>query len=94
MGETLSSTAITIMWEAPELEEQNGIIISFNISLLELPTNVTLTYQQAGLHTELVINSLHPYYEYSCSVAAATEVGAGPFSTPFVIRTDYDGECR
>lgn len=90
----MSSTIIRITWGAPEFEEQNGIITSYNISLLEVATSATFMYQLGGLRTELVVTSLHPYYEYRCSVAAATEVGIGPFSTPFVIRTAEDGNLR
>ena len=94
MGEVLGSTAISITWESPVAEGQNGVIISYRILLLEIPSNTTLTYQQDGSHRELVADSLHPYYDYMCSVAAETEVGTGPFSSSFVVRTLEDGMYR
>ena len=93
-GEVLSSTAISITWQVPQLEEQNGIIQRYFIRLLEVPTNINFTYQQKGQHTELVIDSLHPDYDYECSVAAETVVGRGPFSEPFTITTHEDGKFQ
>ena len=90
-GEVLSSAAIFITWQVPPLEEQNGIIQLYFIHLLEVPTNMNFTYQQEGQHTELVIVSLHPDYDYECSVAAETVVGRGPLSEPFTITTHEDG---
>ena len=91
-GEVLNSTAIFMTWQVPPLEGQNGIIQLYFIHLLEVPTNLSFIYQQEGQHTELVIVSLHPDYDYECSVAAETVVGRGPFSDPFIITTHEDGK--
>ena len=69
------------------------IIISYTVLLIELPTNTNFTYQRGGYHTEIFVTDLHPYYEYSCSVAAETSVGLGPFSAPFTLTTHQDGGC-
>ena len=92
-GEALSSSTISVTWESLVPEGQNGVIISYTIVLLEVATNVTFTYEQVGLHTELVIDSLHPFYEYECAVSAATVVGLGPSSAPFIIQTMEDSKC-
>lgn len=91
-GEVLSSSTLSITWQPPAPEGQNGIIISYTVLLNELPTNTTYTYQRDGSHTEILITDLHPYYEYSCSVAAETSVGLGPFSVPFSLTTQQEGE--
>ena len=91
-GDVLNSTTISISWEAPPPEEQNGIIQQYIIYLLEIPTNMNFTYQPEREHRELVIDSLHPDYDYECSVAAETIVGRGPFSDPFIITTHEDGK--
>ena len=91
-GEAVSSTSITISWKPPPIEEQNGIIILYTIHFLEVPTNVTLTYQQEGQHTMLVIDSLHPNYDYECSVGAVTAVGNSPLSEILTIRTLPDSK--
>ena len=92
-GEVLSPSTLFISWQPPALEEQNGIITSYSVLLTEVPTNTTTTYQRDSSHTEILITDLHPHYEYSCSVAAWTSAGLGPYGTPFTVTTHHDGEC-
>lgn len=44
-----------------------------------------------GVHIEVVVASLHPYYEYKCQLAAETIVGRGPYGDTIIIRTLQDG---
>ena len=92
VGEVLSPNAVSITWQPPIPEGQNGIITSYTVLLTELPTNTTFTYQRNGSHTETVITGLHPHYDYRYAVAAATSVGLGPFSAPLILTTQQDGE--
>ena len=80
-------------WRLPPFEEQNGLIINYTIVLVELPTNRTLIYQREGNHTQLIVEELHPYYEYKCSIVAATQVGASPSSASVTITTAEDGKA-
>ena len=91
-GQVLSSSTLSITWQPPAPEGQNGVIVSYTVRLIERPTNITFTYQRGGSHTEVFITNLHPHYEYSCLVAAGTSVGLGPFSAPFILTTHQDGE--
>ena len=70
------------------------MIINYTIVLVELPTNRTLIYQREGNHTELIVEELHPYYEYRCSIVAETQVGASPSSDLVTIRTAEDGKAN
>ena len=81
-------------WRLPPIEERNGVIISYTIFLVELPTNTTLIYQREGNHTELIVEDLHPYYEYRCSILAATQVGDSPSSDSVTIRTAEEGKAN
>ena len=92
-GEVLGPTTLSITWQPPAPEGQNGIITSYTVLITEVLTNTTTTYQRDGSRTELLIPGLHPYYDYNCSVAAETSVGLGPFATPFTVTTQQDGEC-
>lgn len=92
-GQVLSPSTLSITWQPPALEGQNGIITSYTVRLIEQPTDMIFTYQRGGSHTEIFITNLHPYYGYSCSVAAATSVGLGPYSAPFTLITHQDGQC-
>ena len=43
--------------------------------------------------TNLTVNSLHPYYTYSCIVAAET-TGLGPYSHPVDVQLPETGMCQ
>ena len=91
-GSAINSTAIVINWELPGLDGRNGNITGYSLILRELATNTTTTHSQSGAHIELVIASLHPYYEYECQIAAETAVGRGPYGDTIITRTMPDGE--
>ena len=87
----MNSTAILLEWQHPEPSGRNGIITQYDVMLTELPTGQVLEYTRVGSHIDILITSLHPYYEYECSVAACTSVGRGPYSPLINITTDEDG---
>ena len=49
-----------------------------------------ITYSQA---TTTLVQNLHPYTTYVCSVSAET-VAPGPFSLPVVVQTPEDGKLK
>ena len=58
--------------------------------MTEIETGVTSQLMVAGA-TQLVIDTLHPYYVYNFYISAATTVGQGPYSPVFSIQTPEDG---
>ena len=91
-AESLSSTVILITWVPPPSEDWNGIIQSYTLIIVEVVSNTTFTYQQQAQQTQLLIESLHPYYAYTLTLAAET-VKLGPFTSPLTITTGEDGKC-
>ena len=89
----INSTAIIVIWELPPLDGRNGNITGYSLVITEVATNTTTTHSQSGLHVELVITSLHPYYEYECHIAAETAVGSGPHGDAIITQTLPDGMC-
>ena len=87
----VSSIAISVTWEPPLPDDHNGIITSYTIQLYERVTGQISLIQREANHTELLIDSLHPYYEYNVSIAAET-VAVGPFSESQTVRTLEDSE--
>ena len=90
-GRAVNSTAIIYTWEQPAPADRNGNITSYSLEVTELITGITSVYRQSGAHIELVVGSLHPFYEYECVIAAETSVGRGPYGESFVTRTSADG---
>ena len=84
----LDSTSLVVSWEPPQLELRNGVIQRYTIRITELETGaVTTLYTE---ETTVNVTSLHPFYTYSCSVAAETTV-LGPFSYPVEIQLPESG---
>ena len=80
------SSMIFLSWEPPLLEQQNGIIRQYHISLVSGQSTVTTT----SMNTNVTISGLRPFTTYQCSVAALT-ISAGPVSGTIPVTTPEDG---
>jgi hypothetical protein len=85
----ISSTSVRISWQAPAQELQNGNITSYHISLVEIETGQDRTFTTIPTDSIYVVNDLHPFYNYNCSVAAYTN-GLGP-SAHQAVQTAQEG---
>ena len=100
-----SSRSIILSWERPSPEQENGQLISYHVIIIETQIHYTdngseITGLQAYLNMTFdvsegrsqLIDMLHPDYNYTFRIAAATRPGIGPFSDAITNRTDMDGE--
>ena len=76
-GVAISSTSIRLTWKPPQPEDQNGIIQGYNITITEVATGRMMYFWEGGMNFILIVNSLHPYYTYQCSISAEN-IGPGP----------------
>ena len=81
----------TITWQPPTFDDQNGVIIYYQLivsqSQFEIPNivvNVNITS-----HT---LTNLEEHVDYTVVVAAATQIGIGPFSLAVNFTTLQDGK--
>ena len=81
--------SLRITWTEPLEDDQNGVIIGYNISYFSLLAVGQLT-QVFTSDTSYNISGLDVYTDYNVSVAAYTSAGTGPFVST-VIRTDSTG---
>jgi len=88
--EAIDSRTLVLSWEAPNPEDRNGIIRQYTVNITELDTR-TLT-QLVTNDTTITAFSQHPYYTYSCVVAAETSVGLGPFTSSRAVQMPEDGK--
>ena len=102
-----SSHSIMLTWERPSLEEENGLLLIYHVIVIETQIHYTddeaeitgmqrylnITYNVSEERTQL-IDMLHPDYNYTVRIAAATEPGIGPFSDAITVRTHMDGELK
>lgn len=85
----MTSSGVELLWNQPILEERNGIITGYLLLLTnqrmgsELNLNSTTNF--------ISISMLSPFTAYTVIIAAATEVGAGPYSPQLGFSTDEDG---
>ena len=100
-----TSHSILLEWERPSPEEENGLLIRYHVIVIETQIHYTNDGEEiTGLQTYLnmtfnvsegrsqLIDMLHPDYNYTFRIAAATRPGIGPFSDAITNRTDMDGE--
>ena len=101
----VSSSNIILTWERPSPEEENGLLVCYHVIIIEtqihytddgseitgLQTYLNMTFNVSEGRSQL-IDMLHPYYNYTVRIAAATGPGIGPFSNAITVRTDMDGE--
>lgn len=84
----ISSTSVTLRWSPPPVNQQNGIIREYRIIVTEIRTATTILLNSSS--TSVVVQSLHPHYEYACAVSAFT-IGSGPYSEVLNVTTAEDG---
>ena len=102
-----SSSSIILSWERPSPEEENGLLLVYHVIIIEtqihytddgveitgMQTYLNMTFDVSEGRSQL-IDMLHPDYNYTFRIAAATEPGIGPFSAAITNRTDMDGEYK
>ena len=85
----INSTSILVVWNLLPEDAQNGIILHYTVTVLEIVSGRVTTYSENV--TYMIINFLHPHYVYEVSVAAVTSAGTGPFSSGLSVTTHSDG---
>ena len=85
------SRTLQLSWQPPANRSRNGIIQRYIVNITELDTGSTLQLETNNYDLFVVVGNLHPYYQYSCIVAAET-VGLGPFSMAVIIELPEDGK--
>ena len=91
VGLEATSRSVLLYWEPLGLEDQNGIITGYNITITnldELQANVQSYYME---NRSLTISELTPYTTYGLLLTAHTEVGPGPTSDLHTVQTKEEG---
>ena len=86
---SVNSTTMTLSWDPPPFDQINGYIRHYVVTVTELET--ILEFQEEPTNTQVTLQSLHPYYTYTCRVAAVT-TGPGPYTGNVTIQLPEDGK--
>ena len=79
-----SSTSVILEWNKPDIEDQNGVIKHYTVTLSSVEGEAT--HKSTDLSLE--VTGLHPYYTY-ISIVQAVTTGAGPgANTTFTMPQD------
>ena len=88
-----SSTSLTLQWALLSAEEWNGDQRGFTISIVELESSQMMSVVvRTSASTSYTVSSLHPFYNYQCSIAAYNSAGTGPYSDTVSVMLPPDGE--
>ena len=90
-GDVRSSTLVVFTWSPPPSIDQNGVIQYYVLKLRELETGIVWTFY--AVNEDISIGSLHPYYNYECTITTHT-VGIGPYSTAVLVQMEEAGLLR
>ena len=86
----INSRTLHISWTPPPIEHQNGIIREYRVNITERETGMVFHLITAA--TAVTVPSLHPFYNYKCTIAAVT-IGEGPYSVELTITMPEEGNC-
>jgi len=83
-------TSIHIRWDHPPEDTHYGMIREYRINITEQETGSLFTRSTDSETTELVVNSLHPFYTYTFVIVPVT-VDVGTNHSRITIRTEETG---
>ena len=89
LPQMVTATSLTLTWQPPSFESRNGVIQQYIIQIEEVNSGRMLT--ATSNTTDVIIDDLHPFYSYSCRIAAET-IQVGPYTTPILVQLDEDGK--
>ena len=91
-GHNTSSTSIWVDWETVPVAYQNGIILTYTVTYRALPAGILQTAKVRAPSTQVTLNGLKKYTNYSIFVFASTAKGDGNASDPITVTTDEDSK--
>ena len=85
----MTSQSFKLSWNVPEPSVRNGIITSYTINCSISDGQLVPVVPQGSSDEQFTkeFESLSAFTMYSCSVAASTANGTGPFSDPISVTT-------
>jgi hypothetical protein len=87
--EVRSSTEVTLSWQPPPFQDQNGPITYYSLIVRELVFGLGESQTNVTTHS-YTLTGLEEYNNYSFTIAAATEKGLGPYSMVYNFTTKED----
>ena len=92
---SISPTQVNVTWGEVPPADQNRMIIMYELEYIPLEDfDGAIGKNTTNVSVLLVtLMRLQEYVNYTISVRAYTNAGAGPYSDPVIVLTNEDGEC-
>ena len=90
VASVVTTHSLSVVWNPPPPEDQNGVIIRYRVNITVLGTMEM--YQLLSVNNSITVLLLRPYTTYTFAIAAETAVGVGPFSGAYTVNTATDGK--
>ena len=81
---TFNPRNVTLSWNPPELQLQNGMITGYELFCFDIQSNTEVPDTNGTLDspdTTYTIPVITPFRSYNCGIAAINDEGTGPLST-------------
>ena len=82
------------MWDQVPAAHQNGTILYYTVTYRALPSGSAQTRSVSAPANQMTLTGLNKYTNYSITVFASTNKGAGNVSAPIFIVTDEDSKLQ
>ncbi len=79
-------------WKPPPYEHHNGVLLGYTANVVTVTTGATSQLYSAADEITISVSIFKPFTVYTCSVAAFTEVGIGPFGSERSVQTPEYGK--
>ena len=89
---SIPTPSVTLTWDPPIPEHQNGIITSYVVTVQNVGTGI-VSHSSTSLE-RFVLSTLTPGSVYRVMVAAQTNVGSGPSSDVFPVQIIIGSKFR
>ena len=84
-----SSDSFILSWDPPPVEDTYSFVRSYMVAVTEIETGRHFTVSTNT--TQTMLNELHPFYTYTCAIAART-VALGPYSNEISVQLAEGGK--
>lgn len=91
-GQNASSTSILVEWGEVPSADQNGVILTYNVSYQSLTQNDVGNKVVGYPANQTELTGLKKFVNYSITVLASTLKGSGKTSDPIFVITDQDSK--
>ena len=94
MVTSIIPASLMVSWQPPPVIDHNGILTDYVIQYTRVRSSDMMSVNVNSGTTQYIISRLIAFVEYSVTVAAMNDDGAGPISAAMVVTSGEDGKIN